>query len=188
MNKKGQTNFGLLVGLVMAVTALIIGIIIALTITSTLSDANLLGSADTQTLSVINETDGFINITGYQLGTANSSRTNFAITESWNITTTPVLILAANYTVTNGGVVTNSTTLNFADVNFTYTFTFTNPFGSKEQESVDKLSANFTEGINRIGEKVPTVLLIMAIVVILSVLAILVGVWKRLNIGGQGTL
>ena len=57
-----------------------------------------------------------------------------------------------------------------------------------EKETVDNLSANFSEGIDEISKKIPTVLLVAAIVLILGVLAILVGVWQRMRMGSGTTL
>ena len=54
--------------------------------------------------------------------------------------------------------------------------------------TVGNMSANFTSGINEISEKIPTVLLVAAIVLILGVLAILVGVWQNMRMGGGATL
>jgi multisubunit Na+/H+ antiporter MnhC subunit len=60
--------------------------------------------------------------------------------------------------------------------------------GSSEETAVNDLSGNFTLGINEVSSKIPTVLLVSAIVLILGVLAILVGVWQRMRLGGGGTL
>ena len=60
--------------------------------------------------------------------------------------------------------------------------------GSSEDNAVGNLSGNFTAGINEVSSKIPTVLLVSAIVLILGVLAILVGVWQRMRLGGGGTL
>lgn len=57
--------------------------------------------------------------------------------------------------------------------------------GSTEANAVNNLSANFSEGIDNVSDKIPTVLLVAAIVLILGVLAILVGVWQRMRIGGS---
>jgi len=54
--------------------------------------------------------------------------------------------------------------------------------------AVGNLSTNFTSGINQISSKIPTVLLVAAIVLILGVLAVLVGVWQRMRMGGGSTL
>jgi len=57
--------------------------------------------------------------------------------------------------------------------------------GSVENRTVASLSANFSEGIDRVSEKIPTVLLVAAVVLIISVLALLVGVWQRMRMGGS---
>ena len=99
MNKKGQTG-GLITGLVFGVASLVIGVIIAFVIVSTLTGADLL--------------------------TSNSAEAN----------------------------------------------------------STDRLAANFTAGIDNVSSKIPTILLIAAIVLILGVLVLLVGAWQRMRIGG----
>ncbi len=53
-----------------------------------------------------------------------------------------------------------------------------------EDTSANNLADNFTAGVNQVSSKIPTVLLVAAIVLILGVLAILVGVWQRMRIGG----
>ncbi len=53
-----------------------------------------------------------------------------------------------------------------------------------ENTSAQNLGANFTAGVDQVSNKIPTVLLVAAIVLILGVLAILVGVWQRMRIGG----
>ena len=98
-NKKGQTG-GLITGLVFGVASLVIGVIIAFVIVSTLTGANLL-TAD-----------------------------------------------------------------------------------SAEDNATDRLSANFTAGVDNVSAKIPTVLLVAAIVLILGVLVLLVGAWQRMRIGG----
>lgn len=102
MDKRGQMSGGLITSLVFGVASLVIGVIIAFVITSTLSGAGLLTSA------------------------------------------------------------------------------------SAEANATDRLTANFTEGVDNVSGKIPTVLLVAAIVLIIGVLAILVAVWQRMRLGGQG--
>ena len=59
---------------------------------------------------------------------------------------------------------------------------------SIESSSANNLSANFTAGVNEVALKIPTVLLVAAIVLILGVLAILVGVWQRMRMGDGAQL
>ena len=100
-NKKGQSG-GLITGLIFGIASLVIGVVIAFVIVSTLTSADLL--------------------------TANSS----------------------------------------------------------EYNATKNLAANFTEGIDNVSTKIPTILLIAAIVLILGVLVLLVGAWQRMRIGGGG--
>lgn len=56
---------------------------------------------------------------------------------------------------------------------------------SDEDNAVTNLTANFTDGIDRVSEKIPTVLLVAAVVLIIGILAVLVAVWQRMRMGGQ---
>ena len=98
-NKKGQTG-GLITGLVFGVASLVIGVIIAFVIVSTLTGANLL--------------------------TANSGEAN----------------------------------------------------------ATDRLAANFTAGVDNVSGKIPTVLLVAAIVLILGIMVLLIATWQKMRIGG----
>lgn len=100
MNKKGQAGGGLVTGLVFGIAALVIGVIIAFVMVSTLNTAGLL--------------------------TANSAEAN----------------------------------------------------------ATNRLVGNFTTGIDNVSGKIPTILLIAAIVLILGVLAVLVAIWQRMRMGG----
>jgi len=100
-NKKGQTG-GLITGLIFGIASLVIGVIIAFVIVSTL---------------------------------------------------------------TNSGILTNNTAMSNATVD---------------------LATNFTKGVDNVSSKIPTILLIAAIVLILGVLVLLVGAWQRMRIGGGG--
>jgi len=55
---------------------------------------------------------------------------------------------------------------------------------SAEDNATNRLAGNFTAGIDNVSGKIPTVLLVAAIVLILGVLAVLVGVWQRMRMGG----
>ena len=55
---------------------------------------------------------------------------------------------------------------------------------SAEANATTRLVNNFTKGVDSVSGKIPTVLLVAAIVLILGVLALLVGVWQRMRLGG----
>ena len=56
--------------------------------------------------------------------------------------------------------------------------------GSAEDNATTNLKQNFTAGVDNVSSKIPTVLLVAAIVLILGVLVLLVGTWQRMKIGG----
>jgi predicted RND superfamily exporter protein len=59
---------------------------------------------------------------------------------------------------------------------------------SAEDAAVNNLSSNFTDGLNRISEKIPTILLIVAVVFLFGALILLVRNAKIMGIGGGGSL
>ncbi len=56
---------------------------------------------------------------------------------------------------------------------------------SIEANATTQLRNNFTAGVNNVSSKIPTVLLIAAVVLILAVMVLLVGAWKNMNIGSS---
>ncbi|RPJ79790.1 MAG: hypothetical protein EHM20_00360 [Alphaproteobacteria bacterium] len=60
--------------------------------------------------------------------------------------------------------------------------------GSAEDNATDNLIANFSAGINEVSEKIPTVLTIAVVVLILGVLVLLWGQYKKMSIGGGSEL
>ena len=66
------------------------------------------------------------------------------------------------------------------------TLTSANLLTGAESTAADNLAANFTAGVGNVSTKIPTILLIAAIVLILGVLVLLVGAWQRMRIGGGG--
>jgi len=57
---------------------------------------------------------------------------------------------------------------------------------SAEDNATSRLIANFTAGVDNVSSKIPTVLLIAAVVLILGVLVLLVASWQRMRLGGGG--
>jgi len=183
--KKGQASVGLISGLVFGIASLVVGVIIAFVIVSnvaTIDDdlaADIAGNAANES--------GFVNRTGYTLTQA--SLTGFAspvITGLWNATTAGagsynLSIPIGNATVSSAGIVTNATASNWDDTYISYTYTHTPTVAS-----ADLMIGNFTKGIDNVSDKIPTVLLVAAIILILGVLVLLVGTWQRMRTGGGG--
>jgi|TARA_Y100000310_G_scaffold312242_1_gene359356 H+/Cl- antiporter ClcA len=59
---------------------------------------------------------------------------------------------------------------------------------SQEQNATDRLIGNFTEGIDNVSSKIPTILLIVAVVFLFGALVLLVAQSKRMGIGGGSSL
>ncbi len=60
--------------------------------------------------------------------------------------------------------------------------------GSVEAAAAADMNANFTEGLNNISEKIPTILLIAAVVLLFGVLVLLVSKSREMGIGGGTSL
>lgn len=184
-NKKG----GVVGDLVTGTGGIIILTIIVLVIVSTLLGASLLAKS-TAGIATTNETTGGLNSTGYTLANANSSNSGYTITAVWvNVSPgTPYLIPAANYTVSTAGVLTNNTVIpdadeyNNATVSYTYTFTF----DSNYEQVSDRMSTNFTQGIDNVSGKIPTILLIAAVVLLFGVIVLLIRQSGAMGIGTGG--
>jgi len=181
-SKKGQVNTALITSLVFGIASLVIGVIIAFVIVSTLTDANLL-EAGRDSITVVNES-GFINSTGYPLaGSALNRYLSGSITIVTAINGTDgVVLTSTNYTTSTAGTITNASEESYLATNITYTYTLK----TSEEVSTDGMVANFTAGVDNVSGKLPTVLLVAAIVLILGVLVLLVATWQRMRIGGGG--
>ena len=58
--------------------------------------------------------------------------------------------------------------------------------GSTYDNAVTNMSANFTSGIDNVSSKIPTILLIGAVVLLFGVIVLLVMQSKKMGIGGGG--
>ena len=173
---------GILMALVMGVAALVISVIIAFVIVQEVANVESdLGS--TLNTAIINES-GSINQTGYTL--AHASDTGFAspvLIALYNNTDGTTIVLA-NATVTGAGVVTNTTDAgSYDDALISYTYD-----SQVSTITTENLRANFTAGIDEVSSKIPTVLLIAAVVLILGILVLLWTQYKRMDIGSGGGL
>ena len=190
--KKSQTG-GLITSLVFGIASLIVAVIIALLIVSSINSADLL-SASEVTTTVTNETNtsgyfSFVNRTGYTLAGASVRNHAYVITSLWAEQNGlyNVSLAVANATVSSVGVVTNTTGAIFNatlmdNVSISYTYrTFTDA-----NITAGEMTGNLTDGIGNISEKIPTVLLIASIILIMGILILLVGAWQRMGIGRGG--
>jgi hypothetical protein len=183
-DKKGITG-GLVQSLVFGVASLVIAVIIAFVIVSTINDADLLDGGETS-FTVSNEATAWLNATGYRVRAAFSANESKNVNGSYVLvtvqnTTSGLTLTAANYTIdTNGRITNDSVEYHALTINYTYTQL------SEEQIATNALAANLTAGVHNVSEQIPTVLLVAAVVLILAIMGVLVGVWKRMRLGGSG--
>lgn len=195
MDKRGQVTTQLISG----IAGLIILVIISLVVVITLTGSGLL-DASRQTTTVTNETNAWLNTTGYTLDRATSSEKiatgTYTITAIWGNSPNGNLsccaynysIATANSTVNSTGFVTNATAVANATIydNVSLTYTFQNQ--TKAEFTSNKLSANLSGGVDEVAKKVPTLLKIAIIVVLITVLAILVVRARRSGLLGESNL
>jgi len=189
-SKKGQTT-GMVTGLIFGIASLVIAVIIALVIVSTLANSNLIANDLTSTQTVTNESMLILGTGIYDISVKGTE----PYFSSWNATT--VINGTIGLTVDNVTLVegvdyrifsVNGSILNITDTmkdgaRVTYTWVKTESYTN---DAVKNLTSNLTSGINNVSSKIPTVLLIAAIVLILTIMAVLVGVWQKMRMGGGG--
>jgi len=179
MNKKG----GMIIGMIIGIAFLVMSIIIAFIVISNVADVNKDLESVTAGTPVINETGGYLNSSGYTL--AQTWKTGFAspvITAMTNNTDDTEIELA-NASVSSAGLVTNATATEYLDVLISYTYNY-----QETSTASANMVSNFTEGINNVSNKIPTLLLIMAVVLILGVLVLLWAQYKRMQVGGSAEI
>jgi len=168
--------------LILAVTG--VAIILAL---STLDDAvgdSIDNVVHNPTMSAINETGAYINITGYTLSGYNSSWSSITLTSLWN-TTSATNILIGNGTISNVGVLTNASTSVYStgnygvNVSYTYTYTWTEDLGR-----MDGIVGNVTEGVETFFASTGTIFSILIVIVIILAISIIIWAVGRF---GQNT-
>ena len=181
-------------GLVLGIASFIIAVIIAFAVIDTLTSANLL-TQSRESATVTNESDHtgavvFANRTGFTVAEFNSDRTGFSITSvfnssqygagngGYNITVPLANVSLASTT----GILTNGTNAEYINISISYNYLKK----TEEELATDEVTQNFSEGIKvDIAPKIKTAVLIAAIVLILSILAILVAVWRQMNLAGS---
>ena len=178
INKKG----GVVTSTVMGVGGLIIGTIIILVITSTLLGASLISN---DVITTTSESGAWLNSTTYTVAQSGAiGFTGLTITGANNYTgATPLVILTDNFTVSGAGF-TNSSLLTYSNLTINYSFTQ----NSDEVKSTNNVEGNFTEGIGNIASKIPTILLIVAVVFLFGALVLLVRNANAMGIGGGSSL
>jgi hypothetical protein len=182
-DKKG----GIVAGTIFGIGGLIIGVIVVLIITSTIGNANLITDDKTATYTKLNESITF--------GATNTPQTLSVSTLPY-LASCNALTYIANETTTGAGLgLTNITQTNCNLINATalgdfigngtvyvsYTYTITDTYS---KDVVTGMRGNLTSGIDNVSQKIPTILLIIAVVLLFGVLVLLVRQAGLMGIGG----
>lgn len=169
---------GLVAGVIAGVGALIIVVIVTFIIVSTIDDAHLLRS--TATTSTKTNEVGYLNQTGYTLVGFDGLNRSLAVVQVVNYTNGSV-IAASKYTFSSAtGIITNATTATWNNITINYTYIAPTEY----EESTTSMISNFTGGVDNVSAKVPTVLLIAAVVLLFGIILYLVKQSQAMGIGG----
>jgi len=132
-------------------------------------------SDSTSTLSIINETNTFINATGDTLNRVNSSTSSYVITAIWNATNSTgggteytTSIALGNATVSALGVVTNASVANWANVSISYTLVYT--YDSQNELNFESAIGNYSESSTNTMSQFPTIGTILGVGILLAIL------------------
>jgi len=180
INKGGLTK-----ELIAGIGAIIVVVIVILVVISSIDNANLL--EDGRVTTTVSDEVGQVNETTYTLAGASLYYVNdsFTIVSMWDYDINQTIVLA-NASTSAAGVVTNATAVTFDNVLFNYTYTTQ----SAEERTTDDMIGNYTSGIDNVSGKIPTILLIAAVVILFGVIVLLVRQSEMMGIGGgrEGSL
>jgi hypothetical protein len=175
-----ESKFGLVAALVGGIGAIVILAIMMWLIISTLLSSSLLES-NAITTNVTYEQNAYLNGSFYKLAQWNEDYTGYTLVRVWNASHNPVA--AANYTFnTTSGRLQNTTAWTIANCNVSYTYV---PW-TAEESSAQSMSKNLTVGINKVSEKIPTILLIGAVVLLFGAIVLLVRQSREIELSGIG--
>ena len=135
-----------------------------------------------------NETEAWINQTGYTLSNSNSSTSSHVITIVYNATNNgtgiySLVIGTGNYTVSTVGVLSNITTTTWENVSVSYTFTYTVDSGT-----LDSIIGNVSAGLVTFFASTGTIFSILIVVVIILAISIIIWAVGRFGQQTEGTV
>lgn len=179
---------------IFGVGGLIIGVIIVLVLTSVIGNAGLVGNDNVNTYSTINESVTFTATNAVQTLDVASLDTHT------NTITCGALTYVANQTITGASIATSKITLDSTacsvinassmsgagwggngTVYLSYPYTVTDTFSSTV---VTSMRGNLTDGVGNVSSKIPTILLIVAVVFLFGALVLLFKYAQNMGIGG----
>ena len=184
-NKKG----GIVTGTIWGIGGLILAVILILVVTSTIKNANVIGNDQVNTFTIINESKTFSGagiMTLANTPATQSFYTSFNATRLMNGTVgltldNKTLVEGVDYQIfaSNGTIGNKTTQRDGARVTYIWVKTET-----QSQNVVNNFSSNFTTGIDNVSSKIPTILLIVAVVFLFGALILLFKYAQGMGIGG----
>lgn len=178
-DKKGQ---GLVTGVISGIGFLVITTIVIFLIVSTLNTSGVIARDSGAGVAQANLT--LVDEAGVTLTTCNAAVDGSASGLTIINATGGETLTAANYSVSACTLGASAASeYNNTAVNITgYTYTF----DSEEQISADQMISNFTSGVDNVSEKLPTVLLVVAVVILFGAIVLLVKQSRSIAGGGAG--
>lgn len=178
---------GLVMGIVMGIVLLVIAVIIAFVVVQEMGSVGESIEVASTIVRVESESiAGVSNVSTNDTAAVGSlGLTSFSISTVYNHTDA-VLIGSTNYTVGSSGTIIATAAGQLSSfANKTWNVTYAYKFKGTSTAS-NRLRSNFTAGVDEVSDKIPTVLLIAAVVLILGILALLVVAWRRMQMEGSG--
>ncbi len=158
---------------------LIVATVVVLVVVSTLIASNLLQTgADTTT---VTSESGWLNSSGYTLTNYDGINRGFAIVKIINATGNET-ITSGNYTLSSAGVLTNASATVWNPVKINYTYIKPTTY----EVAVNDMGSNMTYGLGKVSAKIPTILIIIAVILLLGVLALVVRQSQGMGLGNSG--
>lgn len=195
MNALRDKKGGLVGGTIFAIGGLIIGVIVVLLIVSTIGDANLIADDSSISNTMTNETATAWS--NNSVATLSSYSTNYLYWVSWNATrvmngtantgSNETLVEGTDYVIfsANGSIANKTQWDDGGKVQVTGSWVKTETYS---KDAVTGLRNNLSDGLDNVSEKIPTILLIVAVILLFGVLYLLVRNTNLMSIfGGSGS-
>ena len=181
-NKKG----GVVSSTVMGIGGLIIGVIVILVIVQTLTNADLFNDVTRNDI-YLNITSTVVNETGVNIGNYTQTGCSANTITATNITS-GLIITAGNYTITGCNIAYSGTADSYNNTAWNISSTSSYGVTSKEETATTDMKTNFTKGIDNVSSKIPTILLIVAVVFLFGALVLLIRNSRLMGVGGGSSL
>jgi len=175
---------GIVTVIVAGIAALVLTTIVVMVIISTVDDSNLL--RETASASTGADEETVLNDTvAWTLSAVDGYNRDFALSSIINGSSGDALP-TTNYTFTASGTTASVlvTSVNWSSVNISYTYYPRTMY----ENTTDDMIGNFTGGIDNVSGKLPTILLLAAVVLLFGVIVLLIRYASQAGFGKSGSL